>query len=172
MMKQLLQIIRKISLVLFGALHFRIFGLVDFLRTYLTIERSGLFDAEFYRKCLDVEDRNRRDPYPLVHYLARGAREAKDPHPLFDTAYYMMQCPDIAESGINPLIHFIQDGVFNARKPNPLFDTAYYLRKYTDVAEASLNPLAHYPAKWCKRTSEAESSIRYRLLPAKVSRCL
>ena len=46
-MKRRLQIIRKIFLVLFWALRFRIFRLVDFVRDYLTIERSGLFDAEF-----------------------------------------------------------------------------------------------------------------------------
>ncbi len=127
-MKRRLQIIRKIFLVLFWALRFRIFRLVDFVRAYLVIERSGLFDAGFYRKNLAMVDRNRMDPYPLVHYLARGAREAKDPHPLFDTAYYLMQNPDVADSGSNPLVHYLKYGAHEGRNPHPLFDTAYYLR--------------------------------------------
>ena len=53
-MKRRLQMIREIFLVLFWAFRFRIFRLVDFLRAYLTIKRSGLFDAEFYRKTLAI----------------------------------------------------------------------------------------------------------------------
>ena len=127
-MKLRLQMIRKIFPVVFWALRFRVFSLVDFVRAYLIIERSGLFDAEFYRKTLSVGDQKHRNPYPLVHYLARGAREAKDPHPLFDAAYYLRQTPDVAEADLNPLIHYIECGAHENRNPNPLFDTAYYLR--------------------------------------------
>jgi O-antigen biosynthesis protein len=143
-MKRRLQIIGKIFLVLFWALRFRIFRLVRFVRNYLIIERSGLFDAEFYGKTLTLVHRNHGDPYPLVHYLARGASEARDPDPLFNTVYYLAQNPDVADAGSNPLIHYIKYGVHEDRNPHPLFNTAYYLKQYPDVVAAGLNPLAHY----------------------------
>ena len=143
-MKRRLLIIRKIFLVLFWALRFRIFRLVDFFRDYLVIERSGLFDVEFYRKTLPAVDQNRMNPYPLAHYLARGAREARNPHPLFDTVYYLRQKPDVADAGWNPLIHFIKHGANEGLNPNPLFYTSYYLKQDPDVAATGMNPLVHY----------------------------
>ena len=125
-MKRQLKMIRKILLVLFWALRFRIYRVDNCLRAYLAIERAGLFDAEFYRKTLANADQDHRYPYLLVHYLARGAREGNDPHPLFNTAYYLMQSPDIKASGLNPLIHYIDYGARQSLNPNPLFDTAYY----------------------------------------------
>ena len=143
-MKQRLRIIKNLFLALRWALHFRIFRLVDFIQTYLVIERSRLFDSGFYRESLAIADRNRRDPYPLVHYLAKGAGESKDPHLIFHTRYYCMRNPDVIASGMNPLVHFIVHGSREARNPHPLFDTAYYLRKHPDAVASGVNPLAHY----------------------------
>ena len=81
---------------------------------------------------------------PLVHYVRYGANENRNPIPLFNTAYYLRQYPDVVESGLNPLAHYIECGAHQGRKPNSLFDTAYYLRQYPDVVESGLNPLAHY----------------------------
>jgi glycosyltransferase involved in cell wall biosynthesis len=143
-MKRWLEIIRKIFLALFWALRFKIFRLVDFVHIYQVIERSGLFDAVFYRETLALADRNRMDPYPLVHYLARGARDGKDPHPLFDTTYYLKRYPDVVASDFNPLVHYLKCGANEDRNPSPLFDTAYYLKQYPDVSASGLNPLIHY----------------------------
>ena len=143
-MKQRLRIIKNLFLALCWALHFRIFRLVDFIQAYLVIERSRLFDSGFYRESLAIADRNRRDPYPLVHYLAKGAGESKDPHRIFHTRYYCMRNPDVIASGMNPLVHFIVHGSREARNPHPLFDTAYYLRKHPDAVASGVNPLAHY----------------------------
>ena len=52
--------------------------------------------------------RGRIDPWE--HYLAYGAAEGRNPHPLFDTAYYLKQCPEVATGRLNPLIHFFQAG--------------------------------------------------------------
>ena len=70
--------------------------------------------------------------------------EDRKPNPLFDTAYYLRQYPDVAEAGMNPLAHYLECGDREDRNPNPLFDTAYYLKHYPDVAEAGWNPLIHY----------------------------
>ena len=62
---------------------------------YEAIRKSGLFDPEHYVKTYpDVAERN---VDPLVHYLEEGAREGRDPHPDFDTAFYLEQCKQRGE---------------------------------------------------------------------------
>ena len=81
---------------------------------------------------------------PLIHYIDYGVDQGRNPNPLFDTAYYLRQYPDIVAAGMNPLAHYLQSGAGENRNPNPLFDTAYYMRQYPDVVAAGLNPLVHY----------------------------
>ena len=59
---------------------------------------------------------------PLAHFLESGAMQGRRPNPLFDTAWYLKQYPDVAESGMNPLEHFLEGGAAKGHKPNPLFD--------------------------------------------------
>jgi len=113
-----------------------------FSREYRLIEKSGLFDTRYYfEKYHDVKNLNLD---PLVHYIAFGSKEGKDPNPLFDTSYYLDHYPDVAESGVNPLAHYIEVGFKEGRDPNLLFDTSYYLNEYPEVAESGMNPLLHY----------------------------
>jgi hypothetical protein len=75
---------------------------------YETIRKSGLFDPEHYVTTYpDVEERN---VDPLVHYLEEGAGEGRDPHPNFDTAFYLEQCKQRGEEPANPLLHYILIG--------------------------------------------------------------
>jgi ADP-heptose:LPS heptosyltransferase/GT2 family glycosyltransferase len=75
---------------------------------YETIRKSGLFDPEHYVTTYpDVEERN---VDPLVHYLEEGAREGRDPHSNFDTAFYLEQCKQRGEEPANPLLHYILIG--------------------------------------------------------------
>ena len=73
-----------------------------------------------------------------------GAREGRDPHPLFQTQFYLEQNPDVAASGLNPLVHFVRFGGAEGRNPHPAFDSSFYLARYPDVAAAHVNPLIHY----------------------------
>jgi HAD superfamily hydrolase (TIGR01549 family) len=79
----------------------------------------------------------------LAHFLAEGAARKLDPHPLFDTGYYLSQLQS-GESCDDPIDHFLTVGASRGLNPHKLFDTAWYLDHYTDVAEAGLNPLVHY----------------------------
>ena len=81
---------------------------------------------------------------PLVHYLTVGAAEGRDPHPLFDTSFYLDGNADVAAAGVNPLIHFVGCGAAEGRDPHGLFDISFYLDQNPDVAAAGLNPLLHY----------------------------
>ncbi|MBV9150576.1 MAG: glycosyltransferase, partial [Alphaproteobacteria bacterium] len=75
---------------------------------YETLRKSGLFDPEHYVKIYpDVAERN---VDPLVHYLEEGAREGRDPHPNFDTAFYLEQCKERGEEPANPLLHYLLVG--------------------------------------------------------------
>ncbi len=113
-----------------------------FNREYRLIEKSGLFDTEYYLShYLDVK---KLKANPLVHYVASGAKEKRDPNPLFDTSYYLDENPDVVESGMNPLAHYIEIGFKEGRDPNPLFDTSYYMDQNPDIEELGINPLLHY----------------------------
>jgi hypothetical protein len=53
------------------------------------IEKSGLFDREYYLKQYPEVARSGIDP--VVHFLNVGAKEGKNPSPYFDTIYYARQ---------------------------------------------------------------------------------
>src|SRR4029079_4772146 len=75
---------------------------------YEAIRKSGLFDPQHYATAYpDVAERN---VDPLVHYLEEGAREGRDPHPDFDTAFYLEQCRARGEEPANPLLHYLLIG--------------------------------------------------------------
>jgi hypothetical protein len=113
-----------------------------FFRDIRIIRKSGLLDVDWY--LTQYPDVARAALTPMRHYLQFGAKEGRDPNPLFDTDWYLSQYPDVAQIGVNPLRHYIQYGVSEGRDPNPLFDTDWYLSQYPDVAQAKVNPLYHY----------------------------
>jgi cytochrome P450 len=63
---------------------------------------------------------------------------------LFDRAFYLAQCPELAASGVDPIHHYLQYGAAEGRNPNPLFNTDWYRRQYPDVQATGTNPLLHY----------------------------
>jgi hypothetical protein len=106
------------------------------------IERSGLFDKEFYAKQL-----NGTAPADLIrHYLTTGARDDLNPHWLFNTRYYREANPSENMQQINPLIHFLVLGNREKRNPHPMFDMRYYLHVNPDVASSGVNPVKHFLA--------------------------
>ena len=107
------------------------------------IERSGLFDESYYlSQCTDptAKGNNR----PLLHYLNQPLESTANPHPLFDTAFYLERNPDVAEAGTNPLQHFVEYGAWEHRDPHPWFSVTYYLHENPDIAQSKANPLHHY----------------------------
>ncbi|WP_322078629.1 glycosyltransferase [Burkholderia cepacia] len=62
----------------------------------------------------------------------------------FDSAWYVAQYPDVAESGMSPLIHFEKFGWKEYRNPNGYFDTQYYLSENPDVQLSGVNPFFHW----------------------------
>ena len=105
------------------------------------LPRNPLFDAGFYAsKYPDIA--GARNPW--AHYIAFGASESRNPHPLFDTRYYLARNRDVAASGINPLMHYFEYGASEGRDPGARFDTSWYIERYPDVRGEGVNPLLHY----------------------------
>jgi len=92
---------------------------------------------------------------PVIHFVEDGAREGRNPNPLFDTVHYLDSNPEVRNSGVNPLVHYLNTGSQEGRDPSPSFDTKYYVAQNPDVAAAGVNPLAHYLATGQKEGRQA-----------------
>lgn len=81
---------------------------------------------------------------PLLHYLTSGGAEGRDPHPLFDAAWYRRRNEaDLAGTGLTPLEHYVRVGAARGADPHPLFSIAHYLSQDPQLA-AGEDPLSHY----------------------------
>jgi len=99
-----------------------------------------LFDAEYYRQ--SYADVASSGANPLWHFVLRGVFEGRNPHPLFDTKFYLSQSPRPAS--VNALCDYLERGDAEGRPPHPLFDVEYYAGRYPDVRQARMNSLLHY----------------------------
>lgn len=109
--------------------------------------RYGLFDAEWYRRQLrerGVHTVPRADRLLAAHYLAIGWTEHLDPHPFFDTSWYLERESDVARARVCPLKHFLADGRREWREPHPLFSTRWYVDSNPDAASFELGPFLHF----------------------------
>ncbi|MGH1569970.1 rhamnan synthesis F family protein [Methylobacterium sp. P31] len=105
------------------------------------IRRSGLFDAEYYRRrCPEAETSGLE---PLEHYVMAGGYRRHPPHPLFDPDWYAAQAPEIVPESLNPLVHFLEHGAADGLDPSPWFDARWYHATYLADDDAA-NPLAHF----------------------------
>lgn len=102
-----------------------------------------LFDTAFYLRQpgLDLQRLT-----PLGHYVLVGAGEGRNPHPLFNTAWYLTRNPDVVASGANPLLHFVNSGGPQSRSPHPAVPAAWYRSTYEDRQTAdALRPSEPLP---------------------------
>jgi hypothetical protein len=107
-----------------------------------TVVPPSLFDQAFYL------DRNpdvaARGVAPLLHFLLAGRLEGREPHQLFDSAFYARENAQALEaSGLWPLAHFMRQGGQGGGDPHPLFDMAHYLAQEPALAPGE-DPLSHY----------------------------
>jgi hypothetical protein len=109
----------------------RVVSLAPYWRQLTGSALKTLFDADYYRNSLFL-------------FLLRGAYQGRQPHPLFDPAFYLRKYPDVAAAGVNPLCHYLKHGAAEMRQPHPLFDPRFYLDRNPDVRRAGVNPLVHY----------------------------
>ena len=69
---------------------------------------------------------------------------------VFDREWYLLQNPDVAESGADPLEHFLRHGIQEERDPNSLFSAAWY-RSRAPERLGDMPAYAHFLADPARR---------------------
>ena len=108
----------------------------------IDVDLQLLFHAPYYLET--NPDVARRCRNPFAHFLQRGWREGRSPHPMFDLPFYVRCYPHVVGLKINPVVHFLACGWRERCNPNRLFDCEFYLRTNAKVAAAGINPVLHY----------------------------
>ncbi len=85
--------------------------------------------------------------FPQLHYRLSGWKSGYDPHPLFDTEYYLSQIGLTLDTvDMPPLLHYLRIGVRLNVSPHPEFDARWYKSQYPDVASSHIPMLIHFSA--------------------------
>ncbi len=100
--------------------------------------RETLFDEQWYR---NGGPGFAGDAYE--HFATVGWRENRNPHPLFDVAFYKEQAPDLDAGDVDPITHYLEMGAAAGLDPHALFDTSFYVGRYGDALDDT-NPFVHY----------------------------
>ncbi|HEX6780451.1 MAG TPA: glycosyltransferase family 4 protein [Solirubrobacterales bacterium] len=103
---------------------------------------EGLFLPEYYATQVGRGFRSLDEA--VSHYAEAGQHQGADPHPLFDTSWYLARYPEVKSSGLDPLSHFVACSATEGQDPNPYFDTEYYYSQVPRLLEAEKNALLHY----------------------------
>jgi hypothetical protein len=105
------------------------------------IERSGLFESEWYAAC--YADALPADEDPLVDFCQRGWRAGRSPNFYFDASWYVdnyLSAPEHAAT--NPLVHYITEGEREGAWPSRHFDPEWY--RGQESLDEGENALRHF----------------------------
>ncbi len=80
----------------------------------------------------------------LAGAVAPGDSEVIAASGLFDASFYLMNNPDVRETGLDPLAHFCRYGAAEGRNPNLYFDIAWYTARGGAAWQSGENALCHY----------------------------
>ena len=97
---------------------------------YMDREPGPFFSNEHY---LSLSRSAGRSNFPIVDYLTLGWRENVNPHPSFNTTWYLAAYPDVQAQNIEPFKHFIEFGSKEGRNPCSRFQSNTYLLLNQDV---------------------------------------
>lgn len=106
----------------------------------ILIEKSGMFDAEWYLKRYpDVAEAGMD---PLDHFMDHGWRELRDPSASFAVSPYLEAHQNVARNGINPLVHFLKtqrEPGFKAAQQGSRIKTKWLDLEYSEVPHQGRN---------------------------------
>ena len=85
-----------------------------------------------------------REMEPFEHFVHFGNMLMLNPNPYFDSVYYALAQPAIAESCIAPLVHYAGTRPEDVVDPSLRFPAVAYINQYPEIVEQGINPLAHF----------------------------
>jgi hypothetical protein len=91
----------------------RLTNKIEVSKNISIIQKSGLFDNEFYLN--NNHDVKKNKINPIRHYLKYGWKEGRDPSQHFSTNGYLAMNEDVKLAGLNPLLHYIRNGKSEGR---------------------------------------------------------
>lgn len=107
------------------------------------VVKSGFFNLSHYQSQLpDVKFTSAEEA--VGHYHTIGWRIGLNPHPLFNTKFYLKNNTDVAECGVDPLFHFVFSGMLENRITSPDFDTNFYTACYGKSIPSGISAIQHY----------------------------
>ncbi len=121
---------------------------------------ANLSNVDTLKHFLTVGLAEGRDPHPLVSMSWVAGQQTSggkapilalmdknagiDPHPLFDTQFYLRHSPDVLSCDGTPFQHYLAFGAAEGRQPHAAFEPAWYLRQLPGEWKRPDNPLLHY----------------------------
>lgn len=106
------------------------------------IEASGAFDKKFYTRQLMRKRIKHKNP--IEHYLVEGWKSGFDPHPCFDTVFYLEKNDDVRKINAHPFMHFVLYGHLEDRQTRADFSLSDYRKDHPDVDVKKINIFKHY----------------------------
>ena len=107
---------------------------------YILIQRSGLFDRDWYLERYPDVANDGIDP--LRHYVEHGVLEGRQPNLFFEPVWYrdvyLPRQPDVV-----PFTHYLTVGAHENFRPGPKFDPKWYIRQFGHEL-SDKGPLEHY----------------------------
>ena len=110
------------------------------------IEASGAFDSAHYRT--QLRGTAKKHNSLISHYLNEGWKAGLNPHPCFDTNYYLTQNEDVLALNANPFLHFIFYGHREDRHISENFSLRDYRKRHPEIETNGVNPLKHFSAHY------------------------
>lgn len=134
----------------------------------VTLGKHILFDLSYYE---EFYGKSVKGPSLAEDYFEHGCYGSKNPHPLFDAYYYLIQKPWLKALRINPLWHYVLWGRFSRVNPHPLFETNLYAPFMSWLDRIRFSPLEHFlltPENWdLKLSSEIDWKQYINFLPVR-----
>ena len=141
-------------------------SILPICKTYISVKKNKslffnfLFDFDLYAKQLNNVDKvNYSRYYYYNHYNKKGYLENLNPHPLFDTEYYLNKYPEALKSGLSPIEHFEKIGGPALYNPHPGFNSKEYKALYLPEKDNTIIPLIHFCTKGWKLNCNPNSSF-------------
>lgn len=98
-----------------------------------------LFDRNYYQQ------QGGQKRLGLLSYKFKGWKRGFDPHPLFDTEFYLEQIGlPLSALGMSPLTHYLRHGTRLNLSIHRDFDAAFYKRRNPDVAVSGIPLVIHF----------------------------